>query len=190
MRITRKKGIAGAAVIAILAVSLSACNSGTPSGQAAENARQRANQKALENNQPLPHFNWSQWRQDLIDVEAAESNDVPTTSFALHLGSQDPVFTCPSIGFPLPVTTSLSNPEQVIDGHTDTVTTPQQDPNGVYMPPTGEGTWLVCTYANGEPYINYIEDNVDTAGGPAVWNYSKHAFELVGAPTAGTTLGK
>lgn len=190
MKFTRKKVISLAAAGAVgLTIGVAGCTNHSNNGAVNEGKQQGADTTNILNNQPLPAIKWSQWRQDLISVEMAESNDTQTTSFVTHMGSPDPIFTCPSIGFPIPVTASLSNPQTPYQGPINTgpddPTVGQMDPNGVYMPPAGEGTWLVCLDATGMPYISYNEDNVDAVGGPATWNYTKHSYDLVGAPTAG-----
>ena len=190
MKFTRKKVISLAAVGAVgLTIGLSACGGHTNNGAVNESKEQGTDTSNILNNQPLPGIKWSQWRQDLISVEEAESNDTQTTSFVMHQGDNDPIFSCPSVGFPIPVTVSLSNPQMPYQGPINTgpddPTVGQMDPNGVYMPPDGQGTWLVCLDATGMPYISYNEDNVDAVGGPATWDYTKHNYTLTGAPTAG-----
>lgn len=195
----RRKWFALLPLLAIgLVLGLTACGATSgqappPSGNQAESSEQTQDTNNILNNQPLPNIKWSQWRQDLIGVEEAESNDVATTSFVMSYANQNPIFSCPSIGFPIPVTASLSNPQQAqwnsggSNGNYGVAGVPvgQMDPNGVYMPPSGAGTWVVCTDGSGAPYITYAEDNVDAVGGPAVWNDSSHSYSLVGAPTAG-----
>lgn len=186
MKVTRKKAlsIVAAALVAALVFLLSAC--GGSNGDSVESKQQKQDTTSLVNNQPIPHFNYSQERQNMIDIEIAEAATVETTTFVTHEGNQDPIFSCPSIGFGIPDTASLSNPVQAGGAHGDTPLG-QMDPPGVYVPPNSAGTFLICLYSSGQPYINRIEDLTDTAGGPAVWDYAKHRFQLVGAPTAAAT---
>ena len=69
-------------------------------------------QITYQNNQPVPKFDWSQYRQTVIDVETAEVNGVVTTTFMMNFGA-DPISSCPSIGFPVASTAQLTNPEQI-----------------------------------------------------------------------------
>lgn len=182
-----------------LVVGISACGGNSvPSGQQKETKAQQADQTNLENNQPLPNVNYSQERQNLIDIELAEVNNVQTTTFIKALGNVDPIFSCPSIGFGIPESASLSNPDQISyaynswnNGQMDSGVIAQMDPNGIYAPTTGQGTFVVCLYSNGQPYINRFEDNADTVGGPAEWDYTHHEIVVTGAPTAlGTVIDK
>jgi hypothetical protein len=171
-----------AAGVAVLAIGLSACNNNGNS----ESAAQSADSTALETNQPLPHVTWSQERENLIDIELAEVNDVQTTTFVMHNGDQNPINSCPSIGFGIPDSASLSNPLKP-DSSSGTYAgdvVGQEDPNGIYAPTSSEGTFVICLDSTGQPYINRVEDDVDTVGGPAQWNDTTHSYSLIGAPTA------
>jgi hypothetical protein len=179
----RKRATAlAAAGAAVLAIGLSGCNNNGNS----ESAAQNADTNALENNQPLPHVTWSQERENLIDIELAEVNDVQTTTFVMHNGDQNPISSCPSIGFGIPDSASLSNPLKP-DSNSGTYAgdvVGQEDPNGIYAPTSSEGTFVICLDSAGQPYINRVEDDADTVGGPAQWNDTTHSYSLNGAPTA------
>lgn len=175
-----------AAVIAFIAVLFAACdnNKGVPSGQAQENKQQAQSTESLVINQPLPHFNYSQLRQNLIELETAQATGVQTTSFFFNNGVQDPIFSCPSIGVPIPNTMSLSNPQQVVhDGYPTggaALTTGQMDPNGVYTPQSSTGTSVICIGADGKPIGQYWEGNVHAVFAPAKWNQQLHQVEIIG----------
>ena len=177
------------AAIAAGAIFLAACQTGptVPKGQNLENNQQKTSTESLVNNQPLPHFAYSQMRQNLIEIETAEANGVQTTSFFFNQGQRDPVNHCPSIGVPLPNTASLSNPQQVVDGSGDrgggNVTIGQMDPNGIYVPASSTGTFVICIDAQGHPYADYWEGFVKTVFAPAKWNTSTHEVELIGPPS-------
>lgn len=195
MRMSKKtRNVTGSVVlVAGLVLGVAACNNtqSQSSGNVKESQQQAADTNSLETNQPLPHFNYSQERQNMIDIETAQANNVLTTSFFMNFGEPDPVSSCPSIGFGIPDSASLSNPVQAQwNNNTNNndgvagVGLGQMDPTGIYTPLSSAGTFVICLAANGSPYIDRIESNVDTAGGPATWNYTTHSFKLVGAPTA------
>lgn len=179
------------ALVAVTSVAFGAVAcSGTsqPSGQAKENAAQNAITATIVNNQPLPHFNWSQYRQTMIDVETIEAQGTATTTFFFNQGVADPTDSCPIDGLPIPNTASLSNPQQVVDGSNGgsgygLTTIGQMDPNGVYTPPSSSGTAVICVDSSGRKYVNYWEGFVKTVTVPAVWNYTTHRLEVTGAPT-------
>ena len=171
-------------ILVPLAVVLAACGGSNPSGQSIENKQQKQDMKSLLLAQPIPHFNFSQIRQNLIELETAQANGVQTTSFFFNQGVADPIQSCPSIGAPIPTTTQLSNPNQVVNdpyGNGGAVIG-QMDPNGTYSA-SSTGTYVMCIGANGKPYANYWEGFVQTVFGPAKWNAAAHQIELIGPPS-------
>ena len=187
MRITRNKryiGLAAAAAVTALVLgTVAACSSG--GAQRQENTQQQADQSALEASQPLPQFDWSQYRQTLIDAETAEADNTQTTSFMFQQGDANPVASCPSIGEPVANTASLSDPQQVADGGSNSaVAISQMDPNGVYTPTNSSGTYVICLANGGSKYLFYWEGDVMTVAGAAQWNTQTHSVQVIGAPTA------
>ena len=192
-------GAIGSVLIGVAA--LTACSHGSvPTGQTKESAQQAQDQTNLENSQPLPIVFYSQERQNLIDIELAEVNDVRTTSFLIGYGHL--LWSGPTIGFGIPDSASLSNPTQISwkynswnGGSMDDGVIDQMDPNGIYAPTTSAGTWVIGLDANGVAYINRMEDNVDTLGCPAEWDAKAYAageqpMKCTGAPTAIAQTGK
>ena len=55
-------------------IAVTACTGQHPlPGQAVENQQQRQDTRSLVNDQPVPHFNYSQIRQTMIDAETIAS---------------------------------------------------------------------------------------------------------------------
>lgn len=191
VKIRTKYLVLGGALIGTLTLTAGACSSDS-SGKQSETQQQDAISKSLINNQPLPAFNWSQKRQNLIEIETAQAQGVQTTTFFFNQGVQDPINSCPSIGAPIPTTDQLSNPTK-IEHHGETgggnVTTNQMEPNGVY---TGDssGTYVMCVNAQGKAYATYWEGYVQTIFGDASWNKTTHQVELKGAPSFKFTAKK
>ena len=181
----------------VAVIGLAACqnNDSVPSGQALENQQQQQSSESMIANQAIPHFNYSQLRQNLIEIETAQANGVQTTSFFFNQGVKDPVTTCPSIGFAIPNTASLSNPQQVVHPGYDrngagNVAISQMDPNGIYTPTSSSGTYVICIDDSGRPYANYFEGFVQTVTGPATWDSANGRVKLLGPPTGGFTKAK
>lgn len=180
----RKNVVLGGVTVVILSATAFSCGSDS-SGKQSETQQQDAISKSLINNQPLPAFNWSQKRQNLIEIETAQAQGVQTTTFFFNQGVQDPINSCLSIGAPIPTTDQLSNPTK-IEHHGETgggnVTTNQMEPNGVY---TGDssGTYVMCVNAQGKAYATYWEGYVQTIFGNASWDKSSHTVELKGDPS-------
>lgn len=181
-----KLGLAGIA-IAIAATALSGCSRSSDSATRNDQATTDSQLARYQANQPVPSFDWSQYRQTVIDVESAEVHGVATTTFFYNMGSQKPISSCPSLGFPVAVTAQLTNPTQISygahpGGGSDAQVIEQAEPNGVY---TGgsDGTYVVCIAPGGAKYMQYWEGDVNTIGGPAHWDQGSEQIVLDGAPT-------
>lgn len=192
-----RKIAATAGSVMLAGLALAGCHSGTSAGQSAENKAQQADQTTLENNQPIPHYNYSQERQALIDAENAAAAGTQTTSFFFMMGDQDPINSCPSIGMGVPDSASLSNPDQVTyrpnSGSSDPGTpVGQMDPDGIYAPASSTGTWVNCVDSQGRETIVRWEGDVYTVTGAATWDTATHAIKMTGAPTVhiNTRTGK
>jgi hypothetical protein len=179
---------------------LTACfGSGSkPSANSVEHAQQQNDSGTLVNNQPVPGYNFSQIRQNLIELETAQAQGVQTTTFFFPEGSAGaagyaPIQVCPSIGAPIASTTQLTNPQQVVQDNANSgasvTTIGQMDPNGVYSG-NSTGTYVMCVGADGKPYADYWEGPVQTVFGPARWNATTHQVEPIGAPSFTFTLHK
>ena len=72
---------------------------------------------------------------------------------------------CDSVGFGLPYATQFSNPEKNVwtdgEGYHAWVNTnlPQAEPNGLYMPSSAEGTWVMCGSDKGTQPV-YVEPRI------------------------------
>lgn len=168
--------------IAILAAAtvllLGSCSDAASNDRDATNSQLEKYQKV----QPVPNYDYSQYRQTVIDILAAQVGTVATTTFMFNYGA-DPIDSCPSIGFPIPSTAQLTSPDQRVAGYDTTVS--QSEPNGVYTG-SSSGTYVVCVASDGTKYIDYWEGNVKTTGGPAHWDYTNHRVVLDGKPTTTT----
>lgn len=165
------------AVTVAAAVMLAGCDSSSVT-------KDRAVSEALAdrylNAQPIPEFGWSQYRQTIIDAETAQANGTQTTSFWFSRGAGGqgtPIGSCPSLGFPVPASAQLSNPDRAV---ANGAVIGNIEPNGVYTGAT-DGTYVVCAGTGGKPYLVYVEADVITIGGPAEWRDGK--VQPTGDPT-------
>lgn len=146
---------------------LGACGS-TASSITTDQKSSNSQLSTYQRNQPVPKGNYSEMRATVIAVEEAEIAGTATTTFFYNQGSPVPIKSCSSIGYPVPATTQLTNPEQVSrDGNGGgNVTLPQSDPTGVFSGSTS-GTFVVCVQADGTKRVDYWEGYVETEGGAA-----------------------
>lgn len=185
-----KRIIVIVAAIAALA-ALAGCSDQNPqSADARDEAAMEQSQRNLLEVQPTPVFQWSQMRQTLIDAETAAAQGTQTTSFffARGAGGQgNPIGQCPSIGFPVPASWNITNPQKMSTAHQSPYVLPQQEPTGIYTAESS-GTYVVCVTPNGARYVNYVEADVVTVGGAAEWRDGQ--IHVVGEPTVRSTEQK
>jgi hypothetical protein len=188
MRMTKRKILSIAAVVVVFfGVFAGTCGDDENKAQTRDRATAEKQLTGYQTNQPVPVFTWSQLRQNLIEIETAQAQTTQTTTFFFNQGVQDPVSSCPSIGFPIPSTYQITNPEAKVRDHDFAL--PQIEANGVYTDQS-TGTYAICVDAQGRPYADYWEGFVKTVTGPAKWNTGSHQVELVGPPSFNFSKGK
>lgn len=186
MKTTLRRRIAViAASTAVLATgfALAGCSSGVSTDQAQTNSQLIK----YERSQPTPQFDYSQYRQTIINVESAEAHGVATTTFMFDQGVATPVMSCPSLGYPIASTAQLTNPQQNVGSNGAVVA--QMEPTGVY---TGDstGTYVTCVGTSGKTSVDYWEGFVYTVGGPAHWDATAKQVVADGAPTVSSDAKK
>jgi hypothetical protein len=188
MKITRPIAVAG--VVGLTAL-LAACNSS--SGANGANAKVENQQLGIYNTaQPLPIFSKSQLRQTAIDFETEEAEPTASTTFFFDPGAPNPIMSCPSIGFPVPTTDQLSNPDQITRVNTgnsnyESGVVGEIDPTGVYSGDSS-GTDVLCLNSSGQQYGVYWEGFTFAVAGATSWNYTTHEAANVTNPTGHFTV--
>ncbi len=98
-------------------------------------------QKIYRAAQPIPKFDFSLERDVAIQLYKARNERVNTwTVWRSDLGQVEG--DCPSVGFPLPYDTSLSNP--VKSGRYNGEVIEQAEPNGLFSSKNSIATWVRC----------------------------------------------
>lgn len=170
------------------AIALSGCEEDT-SARAKDEAVTEAVLQDLQKAHPVPTFKYSQYRQNLVEIITAQAKPTATTTFFYNAGVAKPIYYCASVGFPIPGSAQLTNPEQITDSYQGGYAIlPQVEPNGVF---TGEttNTTTICRDANGRGYAVGWEGFTLPVTGPAVWNPKTEQVELIGAPTGDFSTG-
>ena len=68
---------------------------------------------------------------------------------------------CDSIGYGLPYGVQFTNQHrQLHPDYNDSSMQDQPEPNGLFMPSTAEGTWVICAGQKGDPTPVYVEPRV------------------------------
>lgn len=121
-------------------------------------------QEVYVKTQPTPFFDWSFERHLMIKLYEARNNAIATYSYLQSPYTGKIMSSCPSLGYPIPATTQLTNPEKVYmspaGSYVDVI--PQAEPNGLYSPPATSATWVMCVGPDGNVEPVYWESNVQT----------------------------
>jgi hypothetical protein len=143
----------------------------------------RQEQKAVENQdqvyantQPTPFFDKSLDRALLIQIYKKRQEAVATWTYVQSEYTGKVLFFCPSIGFPIPGGTQLTNPNKIIERSYNGAQSnwgwgtaiPQSEPNGLYSPSTSEGTYVMCSNEDGSVSPAYLEPKVQTFFQPMI----------------------
>lgn len=187
MKITPARTLAALAAAALLSLGLAGCNSGNSQNSAINNSSNTGVETTMDNNQPAPIFDHSDIRATAIEIEAIQALGENTTSFAFLPGVKDPIWSCPSLGEPVPASAEITNPQQVDPdtnpGHSSSTSLalPNMDPNGIY-PGDTTGTYVLCVNSQGVPYAHYWEGYIDAVSGPATWDAATGQVVVTGTP--------
>lgn len=142
------------------------CTTAPQSAASKEQATQDVQMQQFIRNQPVPSFDWSLERHMLIQLYAARQRATNTFSVVQSEYTGKVLWSCPSMGFPLPYATQLTNPQQLIQksdsSHWYDGVVAQQEPNGLFSPPAADGTWVPCVDEKGRITPVYEERKVTT----------------------------
>lgn len=139
-----------------LALLLVGCTDGGVTS--AERAQQEAGNLAIVQNQPIPDLGgYSFERQILIDTYLARNNTIATYAYMFTMDGKI-VEICPSIGYPIPYSTQLTNPmKEIYPGYHDSTVVPNAEPNSLYPPGDAAATLVQCVQPDGSVSPVYIE---------------------------------
>ena len=136
----------------VVAFVLVACSE-REQAQYAERKQQGAGVLAIVQNQPIPNLGgYSFERQIMIETYLARNNTISTFAYLFTFDGKI-VEICPSIGYPIPYSTQLSNPY-------DEYGRANPEANSLYPPSDAAATLVQCVNADGSVSPTYIEDNV------------------------------
>lgn len=172
-----------AILLAVAALAVAACGNYANQGVANDKSQTDSQLQQYQKVQPVPFYNWSEQRNTLIQIYNAK-NEARSTWAVFMSYTGVAMFTCPSVGFPIPADTQLTNPQQVVGGpSTGNATVSQMEPDGLYTG-SGTGTYVLCVRSDGKaapiyweppvamfPYeVKVVNGQITDAGGPSTIN--------------------
>ena len=162
-------------LVALAAVAVGCDSTANTSTKTEQNATNNQMDQYLKV-QPIPYFDSSAMRATLIEILKAQTAPTNTWSVEVALDGTA-LFMCPSIGYPIPATDELTNPQQVSSGGSSSsywgTTISQADPNGVYGGDTA-GTYILCVAPDGKYTPVYSEPNVTVFPFPVTIDPATH----------------
>jgi hypothetical protein len=138
-------------LIAILVVGCA------PDTQSLEQSQQATGINSIITNQPVPDLGgYSFERQIVIDTYKARNNTIATWAYMFGATGQI-IEICPSIGYPIPYSTQLTNPVRTVGDSYQGSVVANAEPNGLYPPSDAAATLVQCVQPDGSVSPVYIE---------------------------------
>ena len=169
-----------AIAVTAVAFSLTACKESQRKADAKATERQLT-QYAI--GQPLPAFDWSMERHMVIELYRLRNTEVAThTVWRSDRGTIEG--DCPSMGFGIPYSTSLTNPLKLSHNYRDSSVIEQAEINGVFPSKNTSATWTMCTNDIGSLEPIYIESRVTVYPYPVTVDYETNRVIKAGKASA------
>jgi predicted small secreted protein len=157
--------------VILCALSLAACNDESGQGREARQTQLNMNQASTIVGMPAI-TNFTEKRQLKTIYELRDSARLVTYSYIIDLnGKRHRVCPSTSVGFGIPYAAQYTAPKTPkigypvwpdgTQGGAHTYDAEQPEPNGLYMPASAEGTWVLCLHPNGKDLApTYVEPRV------------------------------
>ena len=131
--------------------------------------------------QPLPSFDFSLERDVAIQLYQARNEKVATwTVWRSDMGQVEG--DGPSIGYPIPYDTSLTNPLKIMYAHSSTGIVEQAEPNGLFSSKNSIATWVRCVTIVNDSQVEapvYVESRVTAYPFPVNVDYENNRVQPV-----------
>jgi len=131
--------------------------------------------------QPVPFLDYSLEREAVIQLYKARNSTVATHT--VWRGDTSVIEDdCPSIGYPIPYDTSLTNPLQAYGTSSGRTSIEMPEPNGLYSSKNSIATWVRCVTDEGITPVP-VEAKVTTYPYPVKVNYETNRVYKAGRAT-------
>lgn len=144
-------------ILVVLSFALIGC---VPRADEVDQRTVNQQQTVYTQNQPVPVFDWSQDRDTFIQIYKAKNEARNTWSVVTAQGTGQPIWMCPSVGFPIPADSQLTNPVQALGSGGAVIE--QAEPNGLFSSKNTDATYVLCVMSNGDISPVYTEQKVTT----------------------------
>jgi len=164
----------------------------TESAEQQDRERVNAQQTHYSDTQPPPWFDYSLERDVVTQLYEARQQKVAThTVWRSDTGVLEG--DCPSIGYPIPYDTSITNPvaPYYYSGGTSGAVVEQAEPNGLFASKNSIATWVRCVYSVQGKTVEapiYIESKVTAYPFPVLADYTTGRVTPVGDAAPSITI--
>ena len=145
--------------IVVAALALAGCEGhGSTDSAQAEATEQMVSEANRQVGMPRI-LNFTQRKLAREIMELCDTEGLSTYTYVMNMHGEAR-FLCESIGYGLPFSTQFTNPERRIYGaNGGTISLPQPDPNGLFMPTASSATWVIAVTPDG-PKPLYVESEI------------------------------
>ena len=164
----KKLNVGLLSVCLILSLAITGCYADTQSD--AENKQQSLIVSAITENQKIPDLGgYSFERQIVIETVLARNNTVSTYTYQITMTGFI-IEICPSVGYPIPYSTQLTNPQIPTRLKVDSAeggvyflegVVANPEVTGLYPPVSADATWIQCANSDGSVTPVYYEEKVE-----------------------------
>lgn len=154
--------------ILALAATLTAC--GPMPEPSAEQKQKRATDQLMadaEQRVGMPRItNFTEKRLANIIAELRDQPNLSTYTYTIDMQGRAHCLGR-SIGFGLPYTTQITNPQKIADSYQGGYAIlPQAEPNGLYSSDSTSATWVLLVGPTGKPEPTYVESEITVSLSP------------------------
>jgi hypothetical protein len=168
---------------------LDACDT-APTTDQKQSAAQAAALEQAHEQIGMPAISDFHEKRMVKDLYELRDKPVPTHAYIFSEQRACLLYLGTAIGYGLPYATQYTSPTRLIDngcGSCGKYQIPQAEPNGLFMPTSAEGTWVMLKGPDGDVKPVYIEPRVVMAPFRLESQECKEAKDAALAPTATTT---
>jgi hypothetical protein len=156
----------------LIALSLVSCGEYQPTADEKDRLQQEKALQEAQRETGLPAIHNFQEKKLLKQIYELRDNEKIVNYAYLYNEMQGKlVFIGKCIGYGIPYSTQYSNPQKVYhEGSQYGLILPQAEPNGLFMPASSDGTWVMLLDKEGTPHPVYIEPKVIVSPFPLTIN--------------------
>jgi len=170
-----------------LVLLLAACDSSDEEARKAEERQAGTQLETYQKVQPVPFYDFSQVRDTLIQINTLLIEGRQGFATIVNPLTGEPIFSCPSVGFPIPADTQVTNPANVAR---EGAVVEQIEPNGTFTSKNTQGTYILCVADGGKAIPVYSEPPVIASGAPLVFDPETGRYQFAGEPSMVVEVGR